>query len=192
MATVIFFHSVYGLRSLEHEAVERVQAAGHRAFAPDLYDGLVARSIEEGFEFKDEIGWSTICERAEWAMAGLPASTVLAGFSMGAAVAASLWPKRPKTAGILFLHGIAGIADNARKGLPVQLHLADPDPFEPEEDVAAWRSAAARSGIAADLFTYPGGGHLYTDASLPDYDAKAADLTWKRVLSFLDAVDAQA
>ena len=30
MATVIFFHSVYGLRSLEHEAVERVQAAGIR------------------------------------------------------------------------------------------------------------------------------------------------------------------
>ena len=47
MATVIFFHSVYGLRSLEHEAVERVQAAGHKAFAPDLYDGLIARSIED-------------------------------------------------------------------------------------------------------------------------------------------------
>ena len=56
MATVIFFHSVYGLRPLEHEAVERVQAAGHRAFAPDLYDGLVARSIEEGFEDRKSVG----------------------------------------------------------------------------------------------------------------------------------------
>lgn len=191
MATVIFFHSVYGLRSLEHEAVERAQAAGHKAFAPDLYDGLIARSIEEGFEFKDEIGWPTICERAEWALAGLPASTVLAGFSMGVAVAASLWPKREKTAGILFLHGIASIADSARKGLPLQLHLADPDPFEPAEEVAAWRQAVERSGTAAEIFRYPGGGHLYTDASLPDYDAKAADLTWKRVIDFLDAIDAK-
>ena len=190
MATVILFHSVYGLRSLEHEAVERLQAVGHKAFAPDLYDGLVARSIDEGFKLKDEIGWATICERAAWAMAGLPASTVLGGFSMGAAVAASLWPKRPQTAGILFLHGIAGIADNARKSLSLQLHLADPDPFEPAEDVAAWRLAAARSGTAAEIFTYPGGGHLYTDASLPDYDAKAADLTWRRVISFLDAIEA--
>ncbi|MFB2565479.1 dienelactone hydrolase family protein [Rhizobium sp. IMFF44] len=193
MATVIFFHSVYGLRSLEHEAVERAQAAGHKAFAPDLYDRLIARSIEEGFEFKDEIGWETICERAEWALAGLPASTVLAGFSMGAAVAASLWSKREKTAGILFLHGIASIADNARKGLPLQLHLADPDPFEPEEDVAAWQQAVTKSGVAAEIFRYPGrGGHLYTDASLPDYDAKATDLTWKRVIDFLDAIDANA
>ncbi|TWB50437.1 dienelactone hydrolase [Rhizobium sp. ERR 922] len=192
MATVIFFHSVYGLRSLEHEAVERVQAAGHKAFAPDLYDGLIARSIEEGSEFKDEIGWATICERAEWALAGLPASTVLAGFSMGAAVAASLWPKREKTAGILFLHGIASIAENARKGLPLQLHLADPDPFEPEEDVATWRQGVTKSGVAAEIFRYPGGGHLYTDASLPDYNAQAADLTWKRVIDFLDAIDVNA
>ena len=192
MATVIFFHSVYGLRSLEHEAVERVQAAGHKAFAPDLYDGLIARSIEEGFEFKDEIGWETICERAEWALAGLPASTVLAGFSMGAGVISSLWPKREKTAGILLLHRVAPIAENARKGLPLQLHLAEPDPFEPEEDVAAWRQAVERSGTAAEIFRYPGGGHLYTDASLPDYNARAADLTWKRVIDFLGAIDANA
>lgn len=193
MATVIFFHSVYGLRSLEHEAVERVQAAGHKAFAPDLYDGLIARTIEEGFAFKDEIGWPTICERAEWALAGLPASTVLAGFSMGAAVAASLWPKRQNTAGILFLHGIASIADNARKGVSLQLHLAEPDPFESEEDVAGWRQAVDRSGVDAEIFRYPGGGgHLYTDASLPDYNAGDADLTWTRVLNFLDAIDAKA
>jgi dienelactone hydrolase len=29
-------------------------------------------------------------------------------------------------------------------------------------------------------------------ASLPDYDAKAADLTWSRVLGFLDTIEAQA
>ena len=111
---------------------------------------------------------------------------------MGAGVASNLWPKRERTAGILFLHGIAPIAGNARKGLPLQLHLAEPDPFEPEEDVAAWRQAAGKSGTAAEIFRYPGGGgHLYTDASLPDYDAKAADLTWKRVIDFLDAIDAK-
>jgi dienelactone hydrolase len=155
---------------------------------PDLYAGRVARSMDEGFAVKDEIGWSAICERAERAIAGQPASAVLSGFSMGAAVAAHLWAKRAHTAGVLLLHSIAQIPENARKGLPVQVHLADPDSFEPEEEVAAWRSAAARSGIAAQVFTYSGVGHLYTGATLPDYDADAARRTWERVMSFLGAL----
>ncbi|MDE1991351.1 MAG: dienelactone hydrolase family protein [Rhizobiaceae bacterium] len=186
MATVILFHSVYGLRSLEREAAKRLEAAGHVAVTPDLYDGRVAKSIDEGFTLKDEIGWTRICERAESAIANLPASTVLAGFSMGAAVAASLWPKRPQTSGVVFLHSIAQIAGNARTDLPVQVHLADPDSFEPPEDVAAWRSAALESVISAEVFTYPGVGHLYTDPTLPDYDADAAQLTWVRALNFLN------
>ena len=61
--------------------------------------------------------------------------------------------------------------------------MVPPKQFRPE-----WPAAAARSEIAADVFTYPGAGHLYSDASLPDYDAKAADLTWSRVIRFLDAL----
>jgi dienelactone hydrolase len=188
MATVILFHSVRGLRALERDAAERLRAAGHEVFTPDLYDGRVATSIEEGFALKDEIGWRSLCERAERAVADLPASAVLGGFSMGAAVAASLWAKRPETAGILFLHSIAEIPANARSGLPLQVHLADPDPFEPADEVAGWRAAAARSPIALEVFTYPGAGHLYTDATLPDYDAEAARLTWARVERLLAAV----
>ncbi|WP_026614754.1 dienelactone hydrolase family protein [Ensifer aridi] len=188
MATVILFHSVRGLRSLERDAAERLRAAGHDVSTPDLYDGRVATSIEEGFALKDEIGWPNLCERAERAVAGLPATAVLGGFSMGAAVAASLWAKRPDTAGILFLHSIAEIPANARSGLPVQVHLADPDPFEPADEVAGWRAAAGRSPIALEVFTYPGPGHLYTDATLPDYDAEAARLTWSRVERLLAAL----
>lgn len=85
----------------------------------------------------------------------------------------------------LFLHSIAEIPQNARSGLPVQVHLADPDIFEPTEEVAAWRSTAGQSKIGLEVFTYRGAGHLYTDASLPDYDAEAAHLTWGRVERFL-------
>lgn len=191
MGTVVLFHSVCGLRSLEREAVERLRAAGHDVFIPDLYGGQVARSIDHGFELRKEIGWPVLCERAEKAVANLPASAVLGGFSMGAGVAASLWPKRPQTAGMLLLHSVAEIPDNARKGLHVQVHLADPDVFEPADEVAAWRSAAAQAEIDLEMFTYPGVGHLYTDATLPDYDAAAADLTWKRAIDFLDALRTQ-
>jgi dienelactone hydrolase len=41
----------------------------------------------------------------------------------------------------------------------------------------------------AELFLYPGDGHLFADNSLPDYDEHAATLLNRRVLSFLDNVD---
>nr|WP_289624847.1 dienelactone hydrolase family protein [Sinorhizobium sp. 7-81] len=188
MATVLLFHSVYGLRPLERNAAARLRAAGHTVITPDLYEGRVASSIDQGFELKEEIGWATLCERAERAAADLPAETVLGGFSMGAAVAAHLWAKRPETAGVLFLHSIAQIPHDARRGLPLQVHLADPDVFEPAEDVAAWRTIAEGAGIAAEVFSYPGAGHIYTDPSLPDHDAEAAERTWARVAKFLAAL----
>jgi dienelactone hydrolase len=183
MVTIVLFHSVYGLRPLERSAAERLAAEGHDVHIPDLYEGRVAGSVDEGFTIRNEIGWTRLCERAEKAVATLPASAVLGGFSMGAGVAATLWPQRPGTAGLLFLHGIAEIPANARKNTPLQVHLADPDPFEPADEVAAWQSAAEQSGIALELFKYPGPGHLYTDPALPDY---AAEQTWNRVIRFLD------
>jgi dienelactone hydrolase len=188
MATVILFHSVLGLRALERQAAERLRVEGHDVHIPDLYEGRTAATIDEGFALKDGIGWSALCERAEKAVATLPPSAVLGGFSMGAGIAASLWPKRPETSGLLFLHSIAGIPGNARKNIPLQVHLADPDDFEPADEVAAWQSAAAKSGISIELFKYPGAGHLFTDATLPDHDADAARQTWNRAIRFLAAL----
>jgi hypothetical protein len=75
----------------------------------------------------ETIGWSRICVRAERAINELPADAVLAGISMGAGVVASLWPHRVDAKGILLLHGLAAIPENARRSLPVEVHLAEPD-----------------------------------------------------------------
>jgi len=50
------------------------------------------------------------------------------------------------------------------------------------------QTAAAHAGAHADAFLdYPGAGHLFTDASLPEeFDAASAELLWQRVLSFLE------
>ncbi|MCU1683974.1 MAG: hypothetical protein JWQ81_4713 [Amycolatopsis sp.] len=188
MTDVVLFHSVLGLRPVEIRAAGRLRAAGHTVSTPDLYAGQVATTLEEGFELKDRIGWATIVRRAQDAMDSLPDSTVLAGFSMGAGVVDSLLPRRPDTAGVLLLHGLATIPGAARAGLPAQLHVADPDPFARPADVAAWRAAAGGARATAQVFTYPGAGHFYLDADLPDHDGQAAALTWQRILTFLDTL----
>lgn len=38
------------------------------------------------------------------------------------------------------------------------------------------------------MYRCPGAGHLYTDPGLPDYDAEAAETTWRVALGFLDSL----
>ena len=58
-------------------------------------------------------------------------------------------------------------------GLPVQVHGMDHDPFFAEEgDLDGARELVATVGPdVAELYTYPGDKHLFTDSSLPSYDA---------------------
>jgi dienelactone hydrolase len=54
----------------------------------------------------------------------------------------------------------------------------------PNEDLAAAQELDATVD-GATLFLYPGDRHLFTDSSLPAYDADAAALVMERVLAFL-------
>jgi dienelactone hydrolase len=56
--------------------------------------------------------------------------------------------------------------------------------FTDDGDLDAARSLV-ESTEQAELFLYPGGKHLFADASLPSYDEDAAALMTTRVLRFL-------
>ncbi|MFJ1764343.1 dienelactone hydrolase family protein [Amycolatopsis sp. NPDC088138] len=181
MVNIVVFHSVLGLRLVELGAAERLRAAGHHVVTPDLYAGSTASTLEEGFALMDHVGWTAISARAADAVRDLPADAVLLGVSMGCGVVQSVLPDRPAAAGVVLLHALGAIPASARDGLPVQVHVADPDPIAPPAEVAAWRAV----NPAAEVFTYPGAGHFYTDAEAPDHDETASALTWQRVLDFL-------
>ncbi|GHG39930.1 MULTISPECIES: dienelactone hydrolase family protein [Amycolatopsis] len=185
MTDLVVFHSVLGLRPVELGFADRLRAAGYRVTTPDLYAGRTVSTLDEGFALKDAVGWETITRRALAAVRDLPADTVLVGVSMGAGVVETVLPHRPGTTGVLLLHALGALPAGVRAGLPVQVHVADPDPIAPPAQVAAWREATARSGADARVYTYPGVGHFYTDADGPEYDAAAAGLTWQRVEEFL-------
>jgi dienelactone hydrolase len=186
VAHVALFHSVYGRRPAVLAAADRLRAAGHTVTAPDLYAGRLAATAEEGFALCNQVGWHVIMRRARQALAGWPHETVLAGLSMGASVAAGLLDERPATAGLLLLHNTGGSDEAAvRAGLPVQLHIADPDQYQSAAEVAAWEHAMSSAGAVVQLFRYAGAGHLFTDPGTPGHDERAAALAWQRSLRFL-------
>jgi dienelactone hydrolase len=188
VASVVLFHSVYGRRPAVVTAVDQLREAGHTVIAPDLYAGQVTETVDEGFALCDRIGWPAILGRARLALAAMPDETVLAGLSMGAAVAAALLGERPRTAGLLLLHNTGGETAAVRPELAVQLHIADPDTYQAAAEVATWGQSMTDAGAAVQVFRYPGAGHLFTDPSLPDHDGPGAALAWQRSLTFLNAL----
>ncbi|MEV0849734.1 dienelactone hydrolase family protein [Streptomyces sp. NPDC049954] len=185
MSHIALFHSVLGLRPAELRAAERLRRAGHEVITPDLFGGETAVTLDQGFQLLDRIGWAVVVKRARQALTGMPDETVLVGFSMGVGVVTDLWSERPDAAGVILLHATADLPESVRPGLRVQLHVAEPDDFAPPERVAALSEAAKEASVALEVFRYPGAGHFYTDRDVPDHDAAAAELTWRRVLGFL-------
>lgn len=187
---VILFHSSFGLRPAVHAAADRLRGAGHEVRVPDLFEGQTAESVEESAEIGERIGTDELLRRAVHAAA--PHSEqglVYAGFSLGGALAQNLALADEKARGLLLLHGTSDIAEGTSvDGLPVQLHVASPDPFEPDDWLNTWYLQMQRAGADVEVHRYPGAGHLFTDPGLPDHDEDAAERTWRTALGFLESL----
>ncbi|MET9376424.1 dienelactone hydrolase family protein [Streptomyces sp. NPDC002992] len=185
---IMLFHSTYGLRPAVEAAAERLRAAGHQVRVPDLFGGQTAQTVEEGMELQTSIGKEELLKRA--VLASAPYSDrglVYAGFSFGASVAQTLALGDEKARGLLLLHGTSDIAESASvDDLPVQLHIADPDPFESHDWLTSWYLRMGKAGADVEVYRYPGAGHLFTDPDLPDWDEAAAERTWSIALEFLE------
>ncbi|MFJ8866211.1 dienelactone hydrolase family protein [Streptomyces sp. NPDC102473] len=187
LMNIMLFHSTFGLRPAVHAAADRLRAAGHEVRVPDLFEGHTFDTVEEGMAFKEQVGKDELLKRA--VLAAAPYSDqglVYAGFSLGASVAQTLALGDAKARGLLLLHGTSDIAESATVDeLPVQLHVADPDPFESHDWLNSWYLQMQRTGADVEIYRYPGAGHLFTDPDLPDFDQDAASLAWKVSLGFL-------
>ncbi|MFJ9677403.1 dienelactone hydrolase family protein [Streptomyces sp. NPDC101194] len=187
LMNIMLFHSTYGLRPAVHAAADRLRAAGHEVHVPDLFEGHTFETVEEGLAFKEEVGKDELLRRA--VLAAAPYSDrglVYAGFSFGASTAQTLALGDEKARGLLLFHGTSDIAENASVDeLPVQLHVADPDPFETHDWLNSWYLQMQRTGADVEIYRYPGAGHLFTDPELSDFDLASAELAWKVSLGFL-------
>ena len=193
MAEVVLFHHVQGLTDGVRAFADGLRAGGHTVHTPDLFDGERPATIELGITLVNLIGDDTLSERATGALAELPDGLVYAGFSFGAATAQQFAQTLPGARGALLYESFVSLSAEWSfgpwpAGLPVQVHGMDRDPFFAEEgDLDAARELVAAVGPdVAELYTYPGDKHLFTDSSLPSYDAAATRLVLDRSVAFLD------
>ncbi|WP_219461711.1 dienelactone hydrolase family protein [Nonomuraea rhizosphaerae] len=188
MAEVLLFHHAQGLTPGVRAFAGELERAGHTVHVPDLYEGHVFDDLEAGLAYAQEAGFGTIVERGRAAAEGLPAGLVHAGFSLGVLPAQSLAQTRPGAKGALLFHSCVPTSEFGGpwpEGVPVQVHAMDADPFFVDDGDAEAARALVQEAAEAELFLYPGDGHLFADSSLPGYDEKATALLMERVLAFL-------
>jgi len=188
MAEVVLFHHVQGLTDGVRSFAEQLREGGHTVHTPDVFDGNIFDTLEEGLAFAREVGFDALGERGVAAGEAFPAAVVYAGISFGVMPAQQLAQTRPGAAGALFISACLPFSEFGESwpaGVQAQVHGKEGDPFFAEEDLVAAR-ALVESTDDAELFLYSGEEHLFTDSSLPAYDPGATSLVVERVLSFLE------
>lgn len=189
MAEVVLFHHARGLTEGVDRFAEAVRSAGHVVHTPDLFAGVRPESLDVGLALIRELG-DELDARADRAVATLPGELVYAGFSVGESVAQRLAQTRPGARGALLYESCIPVTGESAfgpwpDGVPVQVHGAEGDEFFGEDLPAARELVEVAGPELAELFLYPADGHLFTDSSLPSYDATAAAVVIERSTEFL-------
>ncbi|WP_431943249.1 dienelactone hydrolase family protein [Micromonospora marina] len=193
MAEIVLFHHIQGLTDGVRALADSLRSGGHTVHAPDLFDGERPATIEDGAALIKRIGGDVLDRRADALVADLPADLVYAGVSWGAAIAQRLAQTRAGARAALLYEACLPVTGEWAigpwpDGVAVQVHGMERDPFFGlEGDVDAARELVSIVGPErGELYVYPGDRHLFTDSSLPSYDAQATALVVSRSHELID------
>lgn len=188
---VVVFHAWWGLNDDVLALADRLAGAGFAVVAPDLYRGPVASTIEDAERLSDAMEESAadaialaatdrLAERLE------PSAKLGAvGFSLGAAWAMWAPAQRERLAASVVYYGSLSGPSLTRASVPVLGHFAETDPYESDEDVAAFEGALRSAGREVVIHRYPGTGHWFAEPSRDAYREAQASLAFERTVAFL-------
>ena len=190
---VIVLHAWWGLNSTFKNLCDRLASEGFAAFAPDLKNGQIARTIDEAKQQMPEneaeqlhpivIAAFDFLRNQPQVRKG-PLAVI--GFSMGATWSLVLASERPEDIGkvVLFYGNYEGM-DVSNIRADVLGHFSDIDEWEPLEGVRATEAAMQAAGLKPVFHIYPNKAHWFFEPDRPEYDPESAELAWTRTLEFL-------
>jgi len=172
--------------------VRAISARRLRGFAPDLYQGRIAATIDEAQALLDQRDSEAIQAIASGALAYFRAhpavrggSVAALGFSMGAAWAAALASAAPSDiSAVVLFYGV--VAEDFTKARAAYLgHFGEHDEWEPLDGVRQLEAELRAAGRPTTFYRYPGAQHWFFETNRPEYNAEAAELAWRRTIEFL-------
>lgn len=194
---VLVMHAWWGLNAIIKAVCDRLAAQGYVAYAPDLYHGQIATTIEEAGRLGHQLEENVEQAKAE-ARAGLAEllshldspdqGVAVMGFSLGAFYSAYLSGVDPEHVRAVVLFYGVGAGDFKQAKAAYLAHFAEKDDYESDEWIGWFKNEVTTAGRALTTYTYEGAKHWFFERDRPDaYDEAAANLAWERTLAFLRA-----
>jgi carboxymethylenebutenolidase len=192
---VLVLHAWWGLNGALRDVCDRLAALGFVAYAPDLYHGQLATTIEEAESLGRKLDLDAERAKADtraavnrlWEYVGDRTKGIsVIGFSLGAYYALQLSGADPERVRAVVLFYGTGDGDFNRAKATYMGHFAGSDPYEPAESVDWLENTLKSSNRPATFYRYEGVGHWFFEPDRVDaYNEAAASLAWERTVAFL-------
>jgi len=188
---VLVLHAWWGLKPFFKQVCDRLAEQGFTALAPDLYQGRLAKTIDEakvlvGEHDRNADLMEDIVRAAKDYLASLRAGRPVGalGFSMGVWWSLVLAATEPDLSAVVLFYGTGGM-DFAPIQAKVLGHYAEADEWEPLDEVRAMEKDMKAAGVDVTFHFYPNVGHWFVEEDRPEYDSATASLAWERTFEFL-------
>lgn len=190
MTHVAVLHHALGLTDGVLAFADRLRAAGRDVLVPDLFDGRTFATVEDGVAHAEALGMGELIARGFTAVPAGPLPMLVVGVSLGVLPAQALAQQRSGIVGAVLVAACLphrSFGERWPPGTPVHVHACADDPWFGEGGDREAAEELVAVSEAARLQLHPGGGHLFVDATLPDFDARATDAVIASVEAMLAA-----
>lgn len=186
---VLVLHAWWGLKPFFHQVCDKLAEQGLTALAPDLYQGRIAKTIEEARALLDQrdFVWmgDTVKAAKDYLVSLHPGKPIaVLGFSMGASWTLIAAANKPDVSAAVLFYGSDSV-DFTSVQAKVLGHFAEADEWEPPDGIRAMEKDMKAAGVDATIHFYPNVGHWFVEEDRPEYDPESAKLAWERTFEFL-------
>ena len=165
---VLVLHAWWGLNPFCKKLCDRLSAEGYVVFAPDLYQGKIATTVEEAKFLRSKLNQknayadllSTVDELHHLETVTSKSIGVM-GFSIGARFALELSAEKPEAIGaVAAFYGTSNV-DYSTSTAAYLGHFAEKDEWVAASGVKKLERTLKSAGRPVNFYTYPGTGHWF-------------------------------
>lgn len=200
-AGIVLIHEFWGVNQQIKNTADKIareallpDGQGFAVLAVDLYEGRVAKDVDEARKMKDEVTDEHAMECIQRAIIKLQGEGIAGGkiavwgFCFGGSIAFKAAEANLDAGAYIIYYG-SMITDNKAVLEKIQKPLlgifGGEDPGIPATKAESMKKHLDLLGKINEVYIYPGAGHAFANEERENYNAEAAKDAWEKTMAFL-------